>query len=190
MFAQNHHPAMKYIMPIRKSIPHRTIFNILGPLSNPAMVHKQIIGVFDRSFVPKIAQALALLGTKRAMVVSSNDNMDEISISDVTHAAFVERGNIKEFIIDPQEYGFNLYDKGEIVGGTPKQNADITLGIFQGSVIGAKLDIVIINAAFALLVYGKVHSAEEGVAMAKEAIENKMVLNKLQEIIEVSNSLQ
>jgi anthranilate phosphoribosyltransferase len=190
MFAQNHHPAMKFIMPIRKSIPHRTIFNILGPLSNPAMVHKQIIGVFDKSFVPKIANAMALLGAKRAMVVSSNDNMDEISVSDVTHAAFVDHGSIREFTIDPREYGFDLYDKSEIVGGTPAQNAQITKGILEGSILGAKRDIVILNAAVALLVDAKVHSTEEGIAMAKEAIQSGVALKKLEEIIKVSNQFK
>lgn len=190
MFAQNHHPAMKYIMPIRKSIPHRTIFNILGPLSNPAMVHKQIIGVFDKSFVPKIAQALALLGAKRAMVVSSNDNMDEISVSDVTHAAFVDHGNIREFVIDPREYGFDFSPKSEIVGGTPAENALITKGILDGSILGAKRDIVLLNAAAALLVDGKVHSTEEGITMAKEAIQSGAALKKLQQIIEVSNQFK
>lgn len=190
MFAQNHHPAMKFIMPIRKSIPHRTIFNILGPLSNPAMVHKQIIGVFDKAFVSKIANAMALLGAKRAMVVSSNDNMDEISVSDVTHAAFVDHGSIREFIIDPREYGFDLYDKSEIVGGTPAQNAQITKGILEGSIEGAKRDIVILNAAVALLVDAKVHSTEEGIAMAKEAINSGTALKKLEEIIEVSNQFK
>lgn len=116
MFAVNHHPAMKYIMPIRKSIPHRTIFNILGPLSNPATVHKQFMGVFNKEFVPKVANALALLGTKRAMVVSSNDGMDEISISDITYAAFVDHGTIREFIIDPREYGMDFYAKSEVEG--------------------------------------------------------------------------
>jgi anthranilate phosphoribosyltransferase len=187
MFVQNHHPAMKFIMPIRKSIPHRTIFNILGPLSNPAMVHKQIIGVFDKSFVPKIAQAMALLGAKRSMVVSSNDNMDEISVSDVTHAAFVDHGSIREFIIDPREYGFDLYSKSEIMGGTPQENAAITQGILNNTIGGAKRDIVLINAAAALLVDGKVHSTEEGIVMAKEAIQNGTALKKLQQIIEVSN---
>lgn len=190
MFAQNHHPAMKYIMPIRKSIPHRTIFNILGPLSNPAMVHKQIIGVFDKSFVPKIAQALALLGAKRAMVISSNDNMDEISVSDVTHAAFIDHGSIREFVIDPREYGFDFSPKSEIVGGTPEENAQITKGILDGSVTGAKRDIVLLNAAAALLVDGKVHSTEEGISMAKEAIESGAALKKLQQIIEVSNQFK
>jgi anthranilate phosphoribosyltransferase len=188
MFAINHHPAMKHIMPIRKSIPHRTIFNILGPLSNPASVKKQLIGVFDKSFVPKIAEALANLNTKRAMVVSSEDGMDEISICDVTHAAFVERGSVREFIIDPREYGFDLASKEEIIGGDAKENAGITKGILSGEIQGAKRDIVLLNAACALLVDGKVYSTEEGIEMAKDVINNGDALKKLEEIIKVSNS--
>jgi len=189
MFAINHHPAMKHIMPIRKSINHRTIFNILGPLSNPASVHKQLIGVFDKSFVPKIAQALTMLNTKRAMVVSSNDGMDEISISDVTHCAFVERGSISEFILDPREYGFNLYPKDEIVGGDALENSKITKGILDGTIRGAKRDIVVLNTASALLVDGMVSSTEEGIALASDTIDNKKAIEKLNQIVEVSNSL-
>ncbi len=188
MFAINHHPAMKHIMPIRKSISHRTIFNILGPLSNPASVKKQLIGVFDKSFVPTIADALTKLNTKRAMVVSSEDGMDEISICDITHAAFVERGSVKEFIIDPREYGFDLGTKEEITGGDANQNAQITRGILSGEITGAKRDVVILNAACALLVEGKVYSTEEGIEMAKDAINSGDALKKLEEIIEVSNS--
>jgi len=187
MFAINHHPAMKHIMPIRKSIPHRTIFNILGPLSNPASVKKQLIGVFDKSFVPKIAQALCSLQTKRAMVVSSEDGMDEISICDVTHAAFVERGSVREFIIDPREYGFDLAKKEDILGGDALQNAQITKDILSGKLKGAKKDIVLLNAACALLVEGKVYSTEEGIEMARDAINNGDAFKKLEQIIEVSN---
>jgi len=189
MFAINHHPAMKHIMPIRKSIEHRTIFNILGPLSNPASVHKQLIGVFSKEYVPKIAEALTQLNTKRAMVVSSNDGMDELSISDVTHCAFVERGQFHEFILDPREYGFDLYPKEEIQGGDAKYNAVITQSILDGSVHGAKRDIVILNTAVALLVDGKVNSTEEGIAMAQDAINNGDAIKKLEEIIRVSNEL-
>lgn len=190
MFAINHHPAMKHIMPIRKSIPHRTIFNILGPLSNPASVHKQLIGVFDKSFVPKIAQALTMLYTKRAMVVSSNDGMDEISISDVTHCAFVDRKNVSEFVLDPREYGFELYDKSEILGGDAIQNAQITKGILSGDISGAKKDIVVLNTAVALLVDGLVNSTEEGIAMAQDCINSGKALEKLNQIITVSNQLK
>lgn len=189
MFAVNHHPSMKHIMPIRKTIPHRTIFNIIGPLSNPANVKKQFIGVFDKSYVPILANALTKLQTKRAMVVSSADGMDEISISDVTYAAFVERGTVREFILDPREYGFDLYPKEEILGGDAVQNAAITRGILSGEIGGAKRDIVLINAAASLLVDGIVTSTEEGIDMAREAIESGKALAKLQEIIRVSNEL-
>lgn len=189
MFAVNHHPAMKHIMPIRRSIEHRTIFNILGPLSNPASVHKQLIGVFNKEYVPKIAEAMTMLNTKRAMVVSSEDGMDEISISDVTHCAFVERGSFNEFILDPREYGFDFYPKSDLIGGDANQNAKITKGILDGSITGAKQDIVVLNAAVALLVDQKVNSTEEGIEMAKDAITNGKALEKLHEIIKVSNEI-
>lgn len=189
MFAINHHPAMKHIMPIRKSIEHRTIFNILGPLSNPASVHKQLIGVFNKNYVSKIAEALTQLNTKRAMVVSSKDGMDEISISDVTHCAFVEKGSFKEFILDPREYGFNFYLKSKIVGGDAKENAKITKGILDSSITGAKKDIVILNAAVALLVDTKVTSIEDGIQMAQNAINNGTAIKKLEEIVFISNKL-
>jgi len=189
MFAVNHHPAMKHIMPIRKTIPHRTIFNIIGPLSNPANVKKQFIGVFDKGYIPVLAEALIKLHTKRAMVVSSADGMDEISISDITYAAFVERGSHREFIIVPREYGFDLYPKEDILGGDAVQNAAITRGILSGEISGAKRDIVIINTAAALLVEGWVNSTEEGIDMAREAIENGKAIAKLDEIIKVSNEI-
>ena len=189
LFAQKHHPAMKHIMPIRKSIDHRTIFNILGPLSNPASVHKQVIGVFAKEFVPKIAEALTQLNTKRAMVVSSNDGMDEISICDITHCAFVERGQFNEFTLDPREYGLDLYDKSEIIGGDAKENAETTKGVLDGSITGAKRDIVLLNTAVTLLVDNKVNSTEEGIEMARDAINSGKAIEKLNEIIKVSNEL-
>ena len=189
MFAVNHHPAMQHIMPIRKSIEHRTIFNILGPLSNPASVHKQLIGVFNKEYVSKIAEALTMLNTKRAMVVSSADGMDEISISDVTHCAFVERGQFNEFVLDPREYGFDLYPKSDLLGGDAIENAKITKGILDGSITGAKKDIVVLNAAAALLVDQKVNSTEEGIEMARDAINSGKALAKLNEIIKVSNEI-
>ena len=189
MFAINHHPAMKHIMPIRKSIDHRTIFNILGPLSNPASVHKQLIGVFSKEYVPKIAEALTMLNTKKAMVVSSEDGMDEISISDITHCAFVDRGVVNQFTLDPREYGFELYPKSDIKGGDAAENAITTKGILDGSITGAKRDIVILNAAAALLVDGKVNSTEEGIELAKETIDNGTAIAKLNQIVQVSNDL-
>ena len=188
MFALNHHPAMKHIMPIRKEIPHRTIFNILGPLSNPAFVKKQLIGVFHKDYVIKIAQALVKLDTNRAFVVSSEDGMDEISISDITHCAFVENTTIKEFILDPREFGFKLYDKSEIEGGDANTNALITKNILNGSLKGAKRDIVVLNSAVALFVDEKVFSIEEGIKLVNKSIDNKSAINKLNQIIKVSNN--
>lgn len=190
LFAQNHHPAMKHIMPIRKSIDHRTIFNILGPLSNPASVHKQLIGVFDKEFVPKLAQALTMLNTKRAMVVSAADGMDEVSISDVTYCAFVERGGFNEFVLDPREYGFDFYDKSEIEGGDAQENAQITRGILSGEITGAKRDIVLLNTAVSLLVDNKVNSTEEGIEMARDVINSGQALEKLEQIINFSKQLK
>jgi anthranilate phosphoribosyltransferase len=180
---------MKYITPIRKSIDHRTIFNILGPLSNPASVHKQVIGVFNKEYVAKIAEALTMLNTKRAMVVSSADGMDEISISDVTYCAFVERGQVNEFVLDPREYGFDFYPKADIVGGDAIENAKITRGVLDGSIQGAKRDIIILNTAAALLVDNKVNSTEEGIVMARNTIDSGAAIKKLEEIISVSKKL-
>ena len=186
MFAVNHHPAMKHIMPIRKSIDHRTIFNILGPLTNPASVSKQLIGVFDKSFVPKIVEALSMIETKKALVVSSADGMDEISISDVTYATSLENGVLNDFIIDPREYGFDIYPKTEIKGGDAVQNAQTTKDILYGKIKGAKLDIVLINAGAALWVDGRVNNINEGIELARETINNGKAKEKLEEIIQAS----
>ena len=189
MFAQNHHPAMKHIMPIRKSIDHRTIFNILGPLTNPAGVQKQLLGVFSKDYILKIAQALLELGSKKAVVVSSEDGMDEISISDITHCVEVSNGTTKEFIIDPKEYGFNIAPKEDILGGDALFNANITKNILNGTTTDAKRDIVVLNTAVALYVDEKVSSIKEGVDMALETIINGKAKEKLNQIIKVSNEL-
>ncbi|OUR71424.1 anthranilate phosphoribosyltransferase [Arcobacter sp. 31_11_sub10_T18] len=189
MFAINHHPAMKYIMPIRKSLPHRTIFNILGPLSNPASVPKQLIGVFSKDYINKIAEALNMLDTKKATVVSSNDGMDEISISDITYATSLDNGRIEDFVIDPQSYGLKLSPKEEILGGDAKENAVITRDILTGKEKGAKLDIVLINAAAALVVDGKARDLKEGIQIARDAILSGKAKEKLEQIIKISTSI-
>ena len=189
IFAINHHPAMKHIMPIRKSLPHRTIFNILGPLTNPADAKKYLLGVFDKSFIPKIAKALTMIDTKKAIIVSSNDGMDEISVSDITYASEVKDKKIRDFIIDPRDYNIAYSPFSAILGGDAKTNAKITRDILSGEIKGAKLDIVLLNAAAALVADEKVDLIEDGIKMAKEAIESKKAINKLNEIIEFSNKL-
>ena len=189
MFAQNHHPAMKYIMPIRKSIPHRTIFNILGPLSNPATVSKQLIGVFDKSYINKIAYALDMLDTKRSIIVSSKDGMDEISLSDISYASSLFNGKIEDFEIDPEAYGFKLAPKEAIIGGDAKFNAEITKNILSNKITGAQLDIVLINTAAALVVDEKARDFKDGIEIAKDAILSGKAKVKLEEIISISNKL-
>jgi len=188
MFAINHHPAMKHIMPIRKSLSHRTIFNILGPLTNPAGSKKYLIGVFSDAFLERIVTALSLLDTKSAVAVSSRDGMDEISICDITYATKLEDGKANDFIIDPEEYGFKLAPLEAIKGGNAVENAEITLKIFEGEK-GAKRDIVLLNAAMAFVVDGKARDMQEGIEMAAESIDSGLAKKHLKNIVKTSNLL-
>ena len=189
MFAQNHHPAMKFIMPVRKSIPDKTIFNILGPLTNPAGVEKSLLGVFNKSFVPKMAQALKINGAKSTMVVSSKEGMDEISISDVSYVSRLYNGEVKEFEIDPQNYGIKRVPLQAIVGGDASFNAGILYDIFDSRSSNAQRDIVLINAASALMVDGVARDIQDGLEIAQEAIKTSKAKDKLKQIIEISNKL-
>ncbi len=189
MFAQNHHPAMKFIMPVRKSISEKTIFNVLGPLTNPAGVQKSMLGVFDKSFVPKIAQALQINNSRSALVVSSREHMDEISISDITYAARLDEKGIREFEIDPLEYGVKRAPIEAIIGGDGKANAKILHNIFDDCAEPAQKDIVLINAAASLMVEGMARDIQDGLEIANDAILSGKAKKKLDEIIRVSASL-
>jgi anthranilate phosphoribosyltransferase len=189
MFAANHHPAMKYITPVRKTIPHRTIMNILGPLSNPAGVTKQVIGVFDKDYINRIAAALDMLDTKRAMILSSNDGMDEISVSDITYATLLINGKITDIEINPENYGIPIASKNDIIGDGPEYNAKLTRDILSKKIVGAKLDIVLLNAAAALIIDEKARDFKDGIDIAKEAIISGKAKEKLEQIIKVSNQL-
>ena len=189
IFAMNHHPAMKYIMPIRKSIDHRTIFNILGPLTNPAGARKYLLGVFDPAFIKRMAEALLQLDTKRAFVVSSHDGMDEISLACNSSFAYVEDGRILEGEINPETFGFKKAPKEAILGGDAQFNAQITRDILSGKEQGAKRDIVLLNAAYALFANGNVRDIQEAVEKVKEAIESKKAEAHLKKIAEVSQQL-
>jgi len=189
MFAQNHHPAMAFIMPVRKSIPDKTIFNILGPLTNPASVQKSMLGVFDKAFVPKMLEALKINGATSAMVVSSKEGMDEISISDITYASQLRDGVVHEFEIDPESYGIRKMPLQAIIGGEAKENAMILRNIFEGSATDAQRDIVLINAAASLMVEGMARDMQDGFEIAREALANNRAKKKLRQIIEVSNKL-
>jgi anthranilate phosphoribosyltransferase len=188
MYAVNHHPAMKYIMPIRKSIPHRTIFNILGPLTNPSGAKKLFMGVYEHGFIDRISNAILQLDIEKALIVSSNDGMDEISLSDITFASKIENKTIQNFVINPKDFGFDLCKKDDIVGGEGVENAKITRAILSGELKGAKKDIVILNAGAALFVDGKVDNIQDGMMVANEAIASGKAFEKLLQIIKISNS--
>jgi len=188
IFAINHHPAMKHIMPIRKSIPHRTIFNILGPLTNPAGAKKYLLGVFSPDFIEPIANALTLMDVKRAMVVSSLDGMDEISISAPTKAIYYDGMRIRDMEIRPDSFGM-VGKKEDLIGGDAKENAKITRGILSGEIKGPKRDAVLLNAAAALFVDGKANSIEEGIKLAAEVIDSGKAIAHLEKIVEISQKL-
>ncbi len=187
--ATDHHPAMKHIMPIRKSIEHRTIFNLLGPLTNPAGAKKYLLGVFDASYIKVMAEALLELEAKRAYVLSSMDGMDEIGISANTAFVYIENGVISEGEINPETFGFKLASKQEIRGGDAKHNAQITRDIFSGEESGARRDIVLLNAAFALFVDGRVRDIQEAIEMSKAQLESSKAREHLNFMVDVSHKL-
>jgi len=186
MFAMNHHPCMKHIMPIRRSLSHRTIFNMLGPLANPAGTQKQMIGVFHVDYIDRFSKALRELGTTKSMVVSSLDGLDEVSITAPTRYTMIENKVITEGEINPEDYGFTFAPLEAIKGGESVQNAEITRAILRGDEKGAKRDVVLLNGACALMIDGKARDMQEGLALMKEAIESKKAWDKLSEIIKLS----
>ncbi len=189
MFAQNHHPAMSFIMPVRRSIPDKTIFNILGPLTNPAGVKKSMLGVFDKAFVRKMLEALRMNGSESALVVSSKEKMDEISISDVTYASRLHNGIVTDFEIDPESYGIRKMPLQAIVGGDANENAQILKNIFDSTATDAQRDIVLMNAAASLMVEGTARDIQEGLEIARETIRSQKAKKKLEQIVEISNKL-
>jgi len=186
IFAINHHPAMAHIMPIRKSIKHRTIFNILGPLTNPAGAKKYLLGIFAPNYIEKMAKALVSLDTKRAFVVSSSDGMDEISLTTTTQFAYVENGVISKGVIHPEEFGFKLAPKEAILGGDAKDNATITYNIFSNQATQPQRDIVILNAGYALFADGKARDMQEALEIAKSGLESGIAKEHLKKIIRIS----
>ena len=189
IFAMNHHPAMKHIMPIRKSIDHRTIFNILGPLTNPAGAKNYLLGVFSTDYIERMANALVELGVDRAFVVSSDDGMDEISLAITTQFALVENGKVSRGIIDPQEFGFKLAPKEAILGGTASDNALITQNIFANRATDVQRDIIILNAGHALFADGKARDMKEAFEIARMGLESGKAREHLKRMIEVSNKV-
>ena len=187
LFAQNYHIAMKYVAPIRKELGIRTVFNILGPLSNPAGANMELMGVFDQSLVEPLAQVMANLGANRGMVVYGQDSLDEISMCAPTSVCEIRDGKFTSYEITPEQFGYERCEKGALTGGTPAENAEITKAILKGEEKGPKRQAVCLNAGAALYIAGKAASIEEGVKLAESLIDSGAALKKLGEFVEETN---
>lgn len=180
LFAPSFHPAMKFVMPARSALAIRTVFNILGPLCNPAGVVRQVIGVFDPALTAQIAEVLQKLGCKRALVVHGNDGLDEITTTTTTQAASL-KDTISNITIDPEELGIARADADALKGGNASENAEIVLSALKGGT-SPQSDIVCLNAAAGILVSGQVDTMAKGLAMARESIKSGAALEKLEQL--------
>ena len=187
LFAQNYHIAMKYMAPIRKELGIRTVFNILGPLSNPAGANMELMGVFDESLVEPLAHVMMNLGVNRGMVVFGQDKLDEISMSAPTSVCEIRDGNFRSYVITPERFGYTSCKKEELVGGTPQENSEITRNIISGQDKGARSQAVCLNAGAALYIAGAAGSLEEGVRLAEKQIDSGAAKKVLDDFIRESN---
>ena len=189
MFAPSHHKAMKHVMGVRRTLGFRTMFNILGPLSNPAGAKAQVLGVFDKSLTAPLANVLKNIGLERALVVHGKDGLDEISVCDTTYVAELCEGKITEYEIAPEDFGMRRAVIDDIKGGTAKENADIIRDIFEGKDTSARLDILLLNAGAALYAGKKAQSIKEGAGLAGDIIKSGKALHTLDRLAEFSNTL-
>ena len=186
LFAQKYHTSMKYVGPVRKELGIRTVFNILGPLTNPAGATMQLMGVYSEEMVLPLAQVLAKLGVSRGMVVYGQDGLDEISVSAGTTVCEIQNGKFESYVITPEQFGLKRYNKEELAGGAPEENARITREILDGKK-GAGRDAVLMNAGAALYVAGAVSTMDEGIRLAAETIDTGKAREKLEQFVRESN---
>ena len=188
LFAQTHHGSMKYAGPVRAQLGVRSVFNILGPLANPAMTNYIVLGVYEEELLEPMAEVLRNLGVKHALIVFGDDRLDELSISSTSSVCEIKDGEITKYKIDPRELGLSLYSKDDIVGGTADENAVITRDVLEGKEQGAKRDIVLLNAGAALYTIGKAATMKEGIELARQAVDSGKALEKLDEFIQYTNA--
>ncbi len=186
MFAQKYHSAMRFVAPVRKELGIRTIFNILGPLANPAGANMQLLGVYDESLVKPLAEVLMNLGVTRGMVVFGQDKLDEISLSSPTTVCEIRDGEVTSYVIHPEEVGLKTCKKEDLVGGTPQENAQITMDILKG-VKGPKRDAVLLNAGACIYMKEDGITLAEGVKKAAELIDQGKALHQLEQFVKLSN---
>ena len=189
LFAVKYHAAMKYVAPVRKTLGIRTIFNILGPLTNPAKANMQVLGVYSKELVNPMSRVLSNIGVKRGMTVFGMDGLDEISASDKTYVCEFRDGWFKEYEIEPEDFGYKKCDKSELEGGTPEENAEITRNILNGTLRDGKRNAVCLNAGAAIYVAGKADSLAEGIKIAEETIDSGKVIERMNEIVAFSNQI-
>lgn len=189
-FAQKYHTSMKYVGAIRKELGFRTVFNILGPLTNPANPDIQLLGVYDELLVEPLAKVLMSLGVKQGLVVYGQDKLDEISMSAPTTVCDFKDGRYMTYVIKPEDYGFDRCTKEDLVGGSPEENAEITKNILLGKEQGPKRDAVLLNAGAALYAAGKAETIQGGILLAKELIDSGKAYEKLESYIKATQSYQ
>ena len=185
MFAQKYHASMKYVGAIRKELGIRTVFNILGPLTNPAHPKMMLLGVYDEYLLEPLADVLINLGVERGMVIYGQDCLDEFSISAPTRVCEFKDGWFKRYVVKPEDYGFTRCEKSDIVGGTPQENAQVTREILSGAK-GPKTDIVLLNAGAAIYLGGKAASIADGITKARALIASGEALKKVDEFAKLS----
>ena len=188
LFAQNYHFAMKYVAPIRKELGIRTVFNILGPLSNPAGANMELMGVYEENLVEPLAQVMAKLGVARGMVVYGQDKLDEISMSAPTPVCEIRDGWFQSYELTPEQFGYKRCDKAELVGGAPEENAAITRAILAGEDRGPRRCAVCLNAGAALYITARAENMEQGVRLAEQLIDNGAARLKLEEFVRESRA--
>ena len=186
-FAQKYHTAMRYVGPIRKELGFRTVFNILGPLTNPASPEMMILGVYDESLVQPLARVLVSLGVKDGMVVYGQDCLDELSTACPTTVCEFHGDDYLSYVLTPEELGMKRCTKEDLQGGSPEENAQITRDILSGKETGAKRDTVLVNAAAGLYIAGLAPSLKDGIAKAQELINSGKAAETLEAYIRVSN---
>ena len=189
MFARSHHPAMRHVVPVRAELPFRTVFNLLGPLTNPAGAKRQLVGVFGGDYVRLVAEALKDLGAEKALVVHGADGLDEITVTGPTLVAEVSDGSITEYKISPEQFGFSRHDPGGLLGGDAHLNARVLKDVLSGEEECAARDVILLNAGAAVYVSGRAKILEEGVRLAGESIESGAATEALESFVRATRRL-
>lgn len=187
MFAHHFNPAMKYVGKVRKELGFRTVFNTLGPLSNPSRAKAMVVGVYDKNLTETIANAMMNMGVERALVVSGNDNMDEITLTGATTISEIKDNTVNTYTVTPEQFGFETVELKELQGGDGKVNAKITKDILSGKEKGAKRNIVLLNAGATLYAGGMCSSIEEGIKLAEKTIDSGKAASIIDALVEASN---